>query len=169
MHVTAIVPPTTIAVFAALLKRSAALGYATASGFWLLLPLRPALGPVLSPPLESVDAGDGPPQIPVGISRRSGGRSRAIIAIGPMIASRCWRLGRGEFLVHGVIFFFLCSRRDLRCSAWPPARRLPAEPPPRFSFLSRVAPASAAAEQPRCLVLPGRAFSLDGLFIIGLS
>jgi DHA1 family inner membrane transport protein len=147
-------PTDTIAVVAAAV---AALGYATASGFWLLLPLRLLWGlsfAALNLSTQAMATAD-----PVGISRRSG-RSRAIIAIGPMIALVVGAMVAERFGPR-VIFFALAGIALFGLAA---SRRLPAEP-------------HRVSASPRRLRLPNsldvwsflEGFSLDGLFIIGLS
>ncbi|MFC4275179.1 MFS transporter [Achromobacter aloeverae] len=134
-----------------------ALGYATLSGFWALVPLRLLWGlafAALNLSTQAMATAD-----PRGAARRNG-RSRAIIAMGPVAALP---LGAWFADMWGprVIFFLLALTSLAGVLA---ARGLPAQPHP--------APAAS-----RRLRLPGsldtwsflEGFTLDGLFIIGLS
>ncbi|ALM84147.1 MFS transporter [Bordetella sp. N] len=147
-------PTCTLAAIAATLS---ALGYATLSGFWALVPLRLLWGlafAALNLSTQAMATAD-----PRGTARRNG-RSRAIIAIGPVVALP---LGAWCADMWGprVIFFVLTLASLLGVAT---ARKLPAHPHP--------VPAT-----PRRLRLPGsldvwsflEGFTLDGLFIIGLS
>jgi len=133
------------------------LGYATLSGFWLLLPLRLLWGlsfAALNLSTQAMATADA-----TGASRRSG-RSRAIIAIGPMLA-----LPLGAVLAQSfgprAIFFVLAA---VALTGFLAARHLPADPHP-------------VPQTPRRLKLPTsldvwsflEGFTLDGLFIIGLA
>jgi len=146
----------TLAVAAAAL---CALGYATLSGFWALLPLRLVWGLSfaalnLSTQVLATSAAEG-------AAARSG-RSRAYIALGPLVG-----LPAGALLAQAAgprpIFVALAA---LALAGWLAARRLPALPHP----------AAAAAGRPRQR-LPNaldtwsflEGFTLDGLFVIGLS
>ena len=144
---------TLAAIFAAL----CALGNATLSGFWLLLPLRLVWGlcfAALNLATQSLATAE-----PVGAARRMG-RSRAIMAMGPMIA-----LPLGAALAQSVspraIFFVLAAVSVLGLFI---TARLPAQP-------------HVVATRPKRLRLPNsldvwsflEGFTLDGLFIIGLS
>jgi MFS family permease len=143
--------------FAAAAAAICAFGYATLSGFWALLPLRLLWGlsfAALNLSTQAMATAD-----PLGTARRNG-RSRAIIAVGPVLA-----LPLGALLANQwgprVIFFVLAVAALL---GWFAARRLPADP--------HHMPAT-----PRRLKLPNsldtwsflEGFTLDGLFIIGLS
>ncbi|OZI32404.1 MFS transporter [Bordetella genomosp. 10] len=134
-----------------------ALGYATLSGFWALVPLRLLWGlafAALNLSTQAMATAD-----PRGSARRNG-RSRAIIAMGPVVA-----LPLGAWLadLYGprTIFFILALTSLLGLLA---AHKLPSLPHP--------VPAAR-----RRLRLPGsldtwsflEGFTLDGLFIIGLS
>jgi len=144
-------------MLAAVAATLSALGYATLSGFWALLPLRLLWGlafAALNLSTQAMATAD-----PRGSARRNG-RSRAIIAIGPVVALP---LGAWFADMWGprVIFFVLTLAALAGVAA---ARNLPSHPHP--------VPAS-----PRRLRLPGsldtwsflEGFTLDGLFIIGLS
>lgn len=146
-------PTGTIAVIGAAV---AALGYATASGFWLLLPLRLIWGlsfAALNLSTLTMATAD-----PAGASRRSG-HSRAIIAVGPMVALIAGAMIAERFGPR-LIFFVLAGIALFGLYA---SHRLPAEP-------HRVPPS-------RRLLLPNsldvwsflEGFSLDGLFVIGLA
>lgn len=144
----------TIAVVAAAV---CGLGYATLSGFWALLPLRLMWGlcfAALNLSTQALATAD-----PVGAARRNG-RSRAFIAMGPVLA-----LPLGALLAHWTgprtIFAILAAFSLLACFV---TRRLPAAPHP----LTRPA---------RRFKLPNsldswsfmEGLALDGLFIVGLS
>jgi MFS transporter, DHA1 family, inner membrane transport protein len=133
------------------------LGYATLSGFWLLLPMRLLWGLAFAAlnlstqAMATVEAR--------GASRRSG-YSRAIIAIGPMLALP---LGAVLAEVHGprAIFFVLTA---VAVAAFWTSRRLPAEPHPIPMTRRRLT-------MPTALDIWSflEGFTLDGLFIIGLG
>ena len=134
-----------------------ALGYATLSGFWALLPLRLLWGLCfagLNLSTQSLATAD-----PVGAARRSG-RSRAVIAIGPVRA-----LPAGALLAQWAgprpIFFVLAAVSLLGLCA---ARRLPSAPHPVATPVRRF-------RRPNSLdawsFMEG--LTLDGLFIVGLS
>ena len=133
------------------------LGYATLSGFWLLLPMRLLWGlsyaalNLSTQAMATVEAR--------GASRRSG-YSRAIIAIGPMLALP---LGAVLAEVHGprAIFFVLTA---VAVAAFWTSRRLPAEPHPIPMTRRRLT-------MPTALDIWSflEGFTLDGLFIIGLG
>jgi DHA1 family inner membrane transport protein len=144
----------TLAVAAA---AACALGYATLSGFWALLPLRLVWGlcfAALNLACQALATA-----VPVGAARRSG-RSRSVIAIGPMLA-----LPMAAWLayLHGPrpVFFGFAL---VALAALPVTRRLPAQAHP-------------AAAAPRRWKLPDsldswsflEGLTLDGLFIFGLS
>ena len=134
-----------------------ALGYATLSGFWALLPLRLLWGLCfagLNLSTQSLATAD-----PVGAARRSG-RSRAFIAIGPVLA-----LPAGALLAQWAgprpIFFVLAAVSLLGLCA---ARRLPSAPHPVATPVRRFRrPDSLDAWS----FMEG--LTLDGLFIVGLS
>src|SRR5580704_1034282 len=147
-------PTDLLAVVAAAL---AALGYATLSGFWALLPMRLLWGlsfAALNLSTQAMATAE-----LAGASRRSG-RSRAIVATGPMLG-----LVVGALLAQAygprLIFFILAA--VALAGLWA-ARRLPARP-------------HAAPPSPRRLRLPGsldvwsfvEGFTLDGLFVLGLA
>ncbi|CAN7572881.1 MFS transporter [Variovorax sp. LjRoot84] len=147
-------PTCTLAVATAAL---CALGYATLSGFWALLPLRLLWGLCfagLNLSTQSLATAD-----PVGASRRSG-RSRAFVAIGPVLA-----LPVGALLAQSTgprpIFFVLAAVSLLGLCA---ARRLPSAP-------HRIATPVRRFQRPNSLdawsFMEG--LTLDGLFIVGLS
>ena len=147
-------PTDTLAVGAAAIS---ALGYATLSGFWLLLPMRLLWGlsfAALNLSTQAMATAEAQ-----GASRRSG-RSRAIIAIGPMLA-----LPLGAVLAEAygprAIFFVLAA---IAVAGFWASRRLPANPHP-------VPPARRRLTLPTSLdfwsFLEG--FTLDGLFVIGLA
>jgi DHA1 family inner membrane transport protein len=134
-----------------------ALGYATLSGFWALVPLRLLWGlafAALNLSTQAMATAD-----PRGSARRNG-RSRAVIAMGPVVA-----LPLGAWLADQwgprAIFFLLAL---VALAGVAVARGLPSLPHP--------VPAPR-----RRLRLPGsldiwsflEGFTLDGLFIIGLS
>jgi MFS transporter, DHA1 family, inner membrane transport protein len=147
-------PTDSLAVVAAAI---CALGYATLSGFWLLLPLRLLWG--LSFAALNLSAQVTATAEAVGAARRTG-RSRAITAVGPMLA-----LPLGAVLADNLgpraIFFGLAV---LALTGLIVTRLLPSDP--------HATPAS-----PRRLRLPNsldcwsflEGLTLDGLFIIGLS
>lgn len=147
-------PTDTLAVIAAAI---AALGYATLSGLWLLLPMRLLWGLAFAALNLSTQA-TATAQA-VGASRRNG-RSRAIVAAGPMLA-----LPVGALLAEAygprVIFFMLTA---IALTGLLATRRLPAEP-------------HAVPAVRRRLTLPTsldvwsflEGFTLDGLFVIGLA
>lgn len=147
-------PTDTLAVGAAAIS---ALGYATLSGFWLLLPMRLLWGlsfAALNLSTQAMATAEAQ-----GASRRSG-RSRAIIAIGPMLA-----LPLGALLAEAygprAIFFVLAA---VAVAGFCASSRLPSTPHP--------VPAAR-----RRLTLPTsldfwsflEGFTLDGLFVIGLA
>ena len=147
-------PSCTLAVAMAAL---CALGYATLSGFWALLPLRLLWGLCFAALNLSTQALA--TAYPAGAARRSG-RSRAFIAMGPVLA-----LPLGALLSQAAgprpIFFVLAAVALLGLLA---ARRLPSRP-------------HAVAAPGRRLRPPGsldawsfmEGLTLDGLFIVGLS
>jgi MFS transporter, DHA1 family, inner membrane transport protein len=144
----------TVAVIAA---AACSLGYATLSGFWMLLPLRLLWG--MSYAALNLSTQALATENSVGAARRSG-RSRAFIALGPAIA-----LPLGALLAKSQgprpIFFVLAA---VALSAVIFTRRLPS----RHHQLKAVA---RRFEWPNSLdvwsFLEG--LTLDGLFIIGLS
>ncbi|OUM04003.1 MFS transporter [Variovorax sp. JS1663] len=134
-----------------------ALGYAMLSGFWALLPLRLLWGlcfAALNLSTQALATAD-----PIGASRRSG-RSRAFIAMGPVLA-----LPLGALLAQWAgprpIFLVLAAVALLGLAA---ARRLPALPHPVTASRRRF-------QRPNSLdawsFMEG--LTLDGLFIVGLS
>ena len=147
-------PTDTLAVIAAAI---AALGYATLSGLWLLLPMRLLWGlafAALNLSTQAMATAEA-----IGAAKRSG-RSRAIVATGPMLA-----LPVGALLAEAygprAIFFVLTAIAITGLFA---TRRLPSAP--------HAVPATR-----RRLTLPGsldvwsflEGFTLDGLFVIGLA
>ncbi len=133
------------------------LGYATLSGFWALLPLRLVWGlcfAALNLSTQALATAD-----PLAAARRSG-RSRAFIAMGPVLA-----LPLGALLAHWsgprAVFGILAV-----CSllAWFVTRRLPAVP-------------HASGKPTRRFKWPNsldswsfmEGLTLDGLFIVGLA
>jgi MFS family permease len=147
-------PTDILAVVAAAIST---LGYATLSGFWLLLPMRLLWGLAFAAlnlstqAMATVEAR--------GASRRSG-YSRAIIAVGPMLA---WPLGAVLAEANGprAIFFVLTA---VAVAAFWTSRRLPAEPHPIPMTRRRLT-------MPTALDIWSflEGFTLDGLFIIGLG
>lgn len=144
----------TIAVVAAAL---CGLGYATLSGFWALLPLRLLWGlcfAALNLSTQALATAD-----PVGAARRSG-RSRAFIAMGPVIA-----LPLGAVLAqsYGPRPIFLLLAVISLSAVWV-TRRLPALP-------HALPQAARRFKRPNALdtwsFMEG--LTLDGLFIVGLS
>lgn len=150
-------PSCTLAVVAASV---CALGYTTLSGFWLLLPLRLLWGfafAALNLATQALATAD-----PVGAARRSG-RSRAFIAIGPVLALPLAAVLAQWVGPRPVFFVFAIAALP---ALWA-TRRLPATPHP--------VPAAVAGG--RRLRLPNaldawsfmEGLTLDGLFLIGLS
>ncbi len=148
-------PTCTLAVVAAAF---CALGYATLSGFWALLPLRLVWGlcfAALNLATQALATAE-----PRGAALRSG-RSRAFIALGPVLA-----LPAGAVLAQAAgprpIFALLAI---VALGGLFATRRLPSVPHPTLGQ-SRPRP-----RRPNALdtwsFLEG--FTLDGLFIIGLS
>jgi len=148
-------PTDTLAVIASAV---AALGYATLSGVWLLLPFRLLWGlafAALNLSTLAMATAEG------GGAARRNGRSRAIIAIGPTIALPLGAL-LAEQLQLGprAIFFVLTAVALVGLLA---TRHLPAAPHPVVTS--------------RKLQLPGsldiwsflEGFTLDGLFVVGLG
>ena len=147
-------PADTLAVIAAAIS---ALGYATLSGLWLLLPMRLLWG--LSFAALNLSAQATATAEAAGASRRNG-RSRAIVAAGPMLA-----LPIGALLAEAygprVIFFVLTA---VALTGLLATRRLPVESHP-------------APPMRRRLTLPTsldvwsflEGFTLDGLFVMGLG
>jgi predicted MFS family arabinose efflux permease len=147
-------PTDTLAVIAAAIS---ALGYATLSGLWLLLPMRLLWG--LSFAALNLSTQATATAQAAGASRRNG-RSRAIVAMGPMLA-----LPIGALLAEAwgprVIFFVLTA---VALTGLLATRRLPVESHP-------------APPMRRRLTLPTsldvwsflEGFTLDGLFVMGLG
>lgn len=148
-----------ISTAAVLAASVCALGYATLSGFWALLPLRLLWGLAfaglnLSTQVQSTAQA-------AGAAARSG-RSRAWIAVGPMLA-----LPSAALLSHWAgprWVFAALALIALVAGLWA-ARRLPDEPHPHVH-----AP-RARPRRPDALELWSflEGFTLDGLFIIGLT
>ncbi|CAN5553276.1 hypothetical protein BH09PSE5_BH09PSE5_16270 [soil metagenome] len=148
-------PTCTMAVCAAAL---CAFGYATLSGFWLLLPLRLVWG--LSFAALNLTTQALATAVPQGAAARSG-RSRGYIALGPVIALPAgallaqWAGPRAIFYVLAVVALTgLLAVRGLPQRL--PSGQVPTRQRPRlpdaldtWSFLE--------------------GFTLDGLFVIGLS
>ncbi|MCA1325538.1 MFS transporter [Herbaspirillum sp. alder98] len=133
-----------------------ALGYVVADGFWVLLPLRLLWGMAfagLNLSTQSMSTAN-----PMGAARRSG-RSRAVIAIGPMLWLPTAALLAAQFGPR-VVFLLVAGTALLGLLA---ARRLPSHPYPK--------PPARRWKMPNALdwwsFLEG--LTLDGLFIIGLS
>ncbi len=147
-------PTCTLAVVAAAL---CALGYATLSGFWALLPLRLLWGlcfAALNLSTQALATAE-----PLGAARRSG-RSRAFVAMGPVLALPLgalvayWSGPRPIFFLLAVVpLLALWATRHL-----PSAPHAMGKPARRFKWPNS---------------LDGWSFmeglTLDGLFIIGLS
>ena len=134
-----------------------ALGYATLSGFWLLVPLRLLWGlsfAALNLSTQTMATAD-----PRGVARRNG-RSRSVIAIGPVLALPLGAL-MAEQWGPRPIFLVLALAAFASMIA---ARGLPDRPHPMPARPRRL-------RRPDSLdtwsFLEG--FTLDGLFIIGLS
>lgn len=134
-----------------------ALGYATLSGFWLLVPLRLLWGlsfAALNLSTQAMATAD-----PRGVARRNG-RSRAVIAIGPVLALPLGALMAEQWGPRAI--FFVLALAGLASTV--AARGLPDQP-------------HAMPAMPRRLRRPDdlaiwsflEGFTLDGLFIIGLS
>lgn len=134
-----------------------AVGYGWTSGFWMLLPLRLLWGlcfAALNLSTQALATAE-----PTGAARRSG-RSRAFIALGPVLA-----LPLGALAAHWYgprpIFFLLAA---VAVFGFLVVKKLPSRPHP-------------VSLQPRRLKLPGsldiwsflEGLILDGLFILGLS
>jgi DHA1 family inner membrane transport protein len=147
-------PTDSLAVIAAAI---AALGYATLSGLWLLLPMRLLWGlafAALNLSTQAMATAEA-----IGAAKRSG-RSRAIVATGPMLALPVGAL-LAETYGPRAIFFVLTA---IALTGLLATRRLPDQP--------HAVPATR-----RRLTLPGsldvwsflEGFTLDGLFIIGLA
>ena len=134
------------------------LGYATLSGFWALLPLRLVWG--LSFAALNLSTQALATSLPQGAAARSG-RSRAFIALGPVCA-----LPVGALLAQAsgprTIFVLLAL---VALAGLLAARRLPREPHAATNGTRR------GPRRPNALdtwsFLEG--FTLDGLFVIGLS
>ncbi len=134
-----------------------AVGYGLFSGLWLLLPLRLLWG--LSFAALNLSTQTMATALAEGASRRSG-RSRALIALGPAIALPIGALAAEHFGPR-VVFFALAV---IALAALPVVRGLPVEP--------HLVPLQRRRVRP-----PGsldiwsflEGFTLDGLFIIGLS
>jgi predicted MFS family arabinose efflux permease len=134
-----------------------ALGYATLSGFWLLVPLRLLWGlsfAALNLSTQTMATAD-----PRGVARRNG-RSRSVIAIGPVLALPLGALMAEQWGPRAI--FFVLALAGLASTAV--ARGLPDQPHPMPARSRRL-------RRPDSLdtwsFLEG--FTLDGLFIIGLS
>jgi DHA1 family inner membrane transport protein len=151
----------TLAVLAAAV---CGLGYATLSGFWALLPLRLTWGlcfAALNLSTQALATAD-----PAGAARRNG-RSRAFIAVGPVIA-----LPLGAVLAHWsgprIIFGILAG---FSLAAWFVTRRLPAVPHAVAMPTPDATTSARRFKRPNSLdawsFMEGLA--LDGLFIVGLS
>lgn len=148
-------PTCTLAVLASV---ACALGYATLSGFWLLLPLRLLWGlsfAALNLATQALATAQ-----TAGAARRSG-RSRAIIAVGPVLALPLGAL-LAQWAGPRAIFVLLAVAALAGLLA---ARRLPSTRHPV------VAMAKQRMKRPNSLdawsFMEG--FTLDGLFVIGLS
>ncbi|CAN5205869.1 hypothetical protein BH10PSE17_BH10PSE17_08620 [soil metagenome] len=148
-------PTCTLAVLAATI---CAIGYATLSGFWALLPLRLLWGlsfAALNLATQVLATAE-----PIGAAPRSG-RSRAFIAIGPVIALPAAAL-LAQAAGPRLIFVVLAG---VALTGLLVTRHLPSTGHPGIS-----------GERPR-MKLPNaldawsfmEGFTLDGLFIIGLS
>lgn len=148
-------PTCTLAVLASVV---CALGYATLSGFWLLLPLRLLWGlsfAALNLATQALATAEA-----AGAARRSG-RSRAFIAMGPVLALPLgallaqWAGPRAIFVVLAVVAL----------AGLMVVRQLP------FNRHPAVATARRRMKRPNSLdawsFMEG--FTLDGLFVIGLS
>lgn len=134
-----------------------ALGYATLSGFWALLPLRLLWGLCFAALNLSTQAQA--TASPQGAARRSG-RSRAFIAMGPVLALPLGAL-LAQWAGPRAIFFVLAL---VALAGMLAAQRLPAQPHPMPAPTRRLrAPNSLDTWS----FMEGLA--LDGLFIIGLS
>lgn len=147
-------PTDTLAVAASAI---CALGYATLSGFWLLLPVRLLWGlsfAALNLSTQAMATAESS-----GASRRSG-RSRAIIATGPVLA-----LPLGAVLAElwgpRAIFFVLTI---FAIAGFAVTRRLPRDPHPTPPVRRRL---SLPSSLDFWSFLEG--FTLDGLFVIGLG
>jgi len=147
-------PTDTLAVIAAAIS---ALGYATLSGLWLLLPMRLLWG--LSFAALNLSTQATATAQAAGASRRNG-RSRAIVAMGPMLA-----LPIGALLAEAwgprVIFFVLTA---VALTGLLATRRLPVESHPAPPMRRRLTPPTSLDVWS---FLEG--FTLDGLFVMGLG
>ncbi|WP_218191113.1 MFS transporter [Enhydrobacter aerosaccus] len=135
----------------------AALGYATLSGLWLLLPMRLLWG--LAFAAQNLSTQTMATTDLHGASKRNG-RSRAIIALGPTLA-----LPLGALLAEAwgprAIFFVLIA---VALAGFWTARRLPSAPHPVPTTRRRLTlPTSLDVWS----FLEG--FTLDGMFVIGLA
>lgn len=148
-------PTCTLAVVVAAL---CALGNATLSGFWALLPLRLLWG--LSFAALNLATQMLATSVPEGAAARSG-RSRAFIALGPVIALPAAAV-LSEWAGPRWIFVVLTC---VALSGLIAARRLPDQPHPQMGTVHQ------GPRRPNALdtwsFLEG--FILDGLFVIGLS
>lgn len=147
-------PTCTIAVVAAAF---CALGYATLSGFWALLPLRLLWGlcfAALNLSTQALATAE-----PIGAARRNG-RSRAFISLGPVVA-----LPAGALLAQWAgprpIFLLLALASLIAVLA---ARKLPSAP-------HAVPRKTRRFQKPNSLDVWSfmEGLTLDGLFIVGLS
>ncbi|MFJ3045675.1 MFS transporter [Herbaspirillum chlorophenolicum] len=146
-------PTCMLAVCAAIL---CALGYTVANGFWALLPLRLLWGMAFAGLNLSTQAMS--TANPIGAARRSG-RSRGVIAIGPMLWLPLAALLASHYGPR-MVFALVALSATLGLLA---ARRLPAHAYPE--------PPARRWKMPNALdwwsFLEG--LTLDGLFIVGLS
>lgn len=134
-----------------------ALGYATLSGFWWLLLLR--LGWGLSYAALNLSTQVMATAEPLGAARRTG-RSRAVIAAGPMLALPLGALLSVEYGPR-VIFFLMFATSLI--AMWL-ALGLPSSPHPMSASTRRFKRPDSVA---MWSFIEG--LTLDGLFIIGLS
>lgn len=134
-----------------------ALGYATLSGFWALLLLRLLWG--LAYAALNLSTQVMATAQAAGAARRSG-RSRALVAVGPMLALP---LGALLSLEHGPRLIFLAMVASSLLGAWL-ARGLPAAAHPLPEAQRRLRRPDSVA-----MWSFTEGLTLDGLFIIGLS
>jgi MFS family permease len=135
-----------------------ALGFAVFSGFWALLPLRLLWG--LSYAAQNLTTEALATETLAGAAGRSG-RSRAFIALGPLIALPAAAL-LTEWAGPRWIFVLLAL---VAVAGLAFARRLPNQPRPQIA-LTRKGPRKPSALDSWSFL---EGFTLDGLFVIGLA
>ncbi|MFA7666809.1 MAG: MFS transporter [Burkholderiaceae bacterium] len=135
-----------------------ALGHATLTGFWALLPLRILWG--LSYAALNLSSQVLATSVPIGAAARSG-RAHAYIAMGPVLAlpaaALLSQLAGPRWIFVALVFVALAGLIA--------ARRLPGRPHPGVATTRRTLTRPNALDIWSFL----EGFALDGLFIIGLS